>query len=68
MTVVETREFLTKADPIMSEAERIDLVAFIGGNPEAGEIMPGTGGVRKFRWALRGRGKARWRPSDLLLS
>jgi hypothetical protein len=33
------------------------LVAFVGANPEAGEIIPETGGVRKIRLALAGRGK-----------
>jgi hypothetical protein len=32
-------------------------VAFVGANPEAGDIIPGTGGVRKIRWALEGMGK-----------
>ena len=41
----------------MSDQERAILVAFVGANPEAGEIMPETGGVRKLRWALEGRGK-----------
>ncbi|SPE38683.1 Toxin-antitoxin system, toxin component, RelE family [Candidatus Sulfopaludibacter sp. SbA6] len=57
MTVVETREFLRKANPLMSESERADLVAFIGANPEAGEVIPETGGVRKLQWALAGMGK-----------
>ena len=26
-------------------------------NPEAGAIIPGSGGVRKMRWAIAGRGK-----------
>jgi hypothetical protein len=26
-------------------------------NPEAGAIIPGSGGIRKLRWALPGRGK-----------
>jgi hypothetical protein len=30
MTVVETEEFLRKAKPLMSEAEREELVAFLG--------------------------------------
>lgn len=29
----------------------------MGLNPKAGEIVPETGGVRKVRWALQGRGK-----------
>jgi hypothetical protein len=32
-------------------------VAFLGANPEAGKIVAGTGGVRKVRWGLAGRGK-----------
>ena len=34
MTVVETEEFLRRAKPLMSETEREELVAFLGGNPE----------------------------------
>jgi hypothetical protein len=57
MTVVETEEFLRKAKPLMSELERGRMVMFVGANAEAGKIIPETGGVRKFRWALEGRGK-----------
>ena len=57
MTVVETEEFLRKAKPLMSDAEREELVAFLGANPEAGKMIPETGGVRKVRWGLAGRGK-----------
>jgi hypothetical protein len=42
-------------DPPMSNAEREQLVAFMGANPEAGKIMQETGGVRKLRWALSKR-------------
>ena len=34
-----------------------ELVAFVGTNPEVGEIIPESGGVRKIRWALQGTGK-----------
>ena len=57
MAVVETDEFLRKAKPLMSEAEREELVTFMGANPEAGKIVLETGGVRKVRWGLPGRGK-----------
>jgi hypothetical protein len=57
MTVVESERFLKDTKPLMSDAERAELVAFVGANPEAGEIVPDTGGVRKIRWALAGRGK-----------
>lgn len=52
MTVVESAESLKHARHLMSDVEREELVAFVGANPEAGEIIPETGGVRKIRWAL----------------
>ena len=57
MTVAETERFLKDAGPLLSDAERAELVAFIGANPEAGEVIPETGGVRKIRWALAGKGQ-----------
>lgn len=30
---------------------------FIAAHPEAGEVVPGSGGVRKVRWGKAGRGK-----------
>jgi hypothetical protein len=57
MTVVETAEFLKHAMRLMTDSERAELVAFVGANPEAGEIIPETGGVRKIRWAREGMGK-----------
>jgi hypothetical protein len=57
MTVVETGEFLKHAKLLMPDSERAELVGFIGTNPQAGEVIPETGGVRKIRWALKGMGK-----------
>jgi len=57
MTVVETDQFLRDASKLMTEGERMNLVASIAANPQSGDLMPGGGGVRKLRWALSGRGK-----------
>jgi predicted DNA-binding transcriptional regulator AlpA len=57
MTVVETERFLKDAGALLSDSERAELVAFVGANPEEGKVIPETGGVRKIRWALPGRGK-----------
>lgn len=35
-----------------------ELEVFLCENPDAGDVMEGTGGVRKLRWALSGRGKS----------
>jgi hypothetical protein len=35
------------------------LPQFLAGNPEAGDVMPGTGGFRKLRWADQRRAKGK---------
>ncbi len=57
MTVVETPQFIGAAHRLMIEAERLALIAWLAANPESGDVMPDTGGVRKLRWAAKGKGK-----------
>lgn len=57
MTVVETPFFLRKAAGLLKEEERSRVIAFVGANPEAGDVIQETGGVRKLRWSVQGRGK-----------
>lgn len=48
--VVEMPEFIRKAGGCMDEKSRNGFINYIAENPEAGEIMVGTGGARKIRW------------------
>jgi len=57
LTVVETPEFLSTADKLMDDHERAMLVDYLARNATSGVLIPGTGGVRKLRWGLSGRGK-----------
>ena len=57
VTVVETRQFMSAANRLIGESARLELIATVASNPEAGTIMPETGGVRKMRWAAKGKGK-----------
>jgi hypothetical protein len=57
MPVVETPEFLSATRKLLTEEERAVLVDYLAHNPTAGELITGTGGVRKPRWGLEGRGK-----------
>jgi hypothetical protein len=43
----------------MSEDDIIELIDFLGENPEAGDEMEGTGGCRKLRFAVRGNNKGK---------
>jgi len=54
---VETQLFSQLAPRYLSDEEIAQLQAELAGNPEVGVVIPGTGGVRKMRWGLRGRGK-----------
>ncbi len=58
MTVVETPFFLRKSAALLAENDRFELIAFLGANPEVGDVIPETGGVRKVRWAAKGKGKS----------
>jgi hypothetical protein len=57
VTVVETPEFLSATRKLMEPQERVRLVDYLAHHPLAGDLIPGTGGVRKLRWGLEGRGK-----------
>lgn len=57
ISVIETPEFLTVTRRIMDDEERAVLIDYLAYNPGAGDLIRGTGGVRKLRWGLAGRGK-----------
>ncbi|MDR2695068.1 MAG: type II toxin-antitoxin system RelE/ParE family toxin [Deltaproteobacteria bacterium] len=42
----------------MDEEERQELVAFLAHNPNSGNVLQRTGGVRKLRFARQGSGKS----------
>jgi hypothetical protein len=50
-------EFLAATKKLMDDEERAELVAYLAYNPTVGDVIPGSGGVRKVRWRLEGRGK-----------
>ena len=56
-TVAETPTFSRQADKLFSEDEKRELIEFLAENPLVGDEIPGTGGVRKLRFAAFGRGK-----------
>jgi hypothetical protein len=41
----------------MGDEKRTELIDYLARNPTAGNVIPGSGGVRKLRWGLEGRGK-----------
>ena len=55
-TIVETAEFIGQAS-FLSNNEIDDLTFHLAQNPKAGDLIQGTGGVRKLRWGSKGKGK-----------
>jgi len=58
ITVAETPEYVRCAEKLLSAADRMEVVEYLAANPKAGDLMQGTGGVRKLRWGRAGRGKS----------
>lgn len=58
MTVIETPSFLRDAKRLMDEPERLEIISFLARNPNAGDVLRGTGGLRKVRFAREGGGKS----------
>ena len=57
LTVAQTPIFEKYAAKIWSEDELDQFVSWIANNPLAGDVIPGSGGLRKVRWTASGRGK-----------
>jgi mRNA-degrading endonuclease RelE of RelBE toxin-antitoxin system len=57
LTLVETRAFARRRPELLSDEEyRLAQIA-LARNPEVGKVIQGSGGIRKVRWELEGRGK-----------
>jgi hypothetical protein len=67
MIFVETPIFTRELRGVLSDDDYRNLQFALLLRPEAGPIIPGSGGLRKVRWSLGARGKRGGAPSDLLL-
>ena len=56
--VVELASYLRKAEKLLSEEDRDEIVSTLALNPESGALITGTGGFRKVRFGIEGRGKS----------
>ncbi|WP_295440665.1 transcriptional regulator [uncultured Thiodictyon sp.] len=57
LTIYETDTFVAEAEKLWSTEERLEFFAWIAADPEAGNVIPGSGGCRKVRWSRPGMGK-----------
>ena len=54
---IETPLFTKIVERYLSDDDYAELQAHLNERPEAGDVIRGSGGVRKLRWAAQSRGK-----------
>ena len=57
MLLVETTVFTRRVTMLLTDEEDRELQAAVLADPQAGDTITGTGGLRKIRWSAPGRGK-----------
>jgi mRNA-degrading endonuclease RelE of RelBE toxin-antitoxin system len=57
IALIETKAFTARIGELLSDDQYRFLQLELARQPTAGPVIPGTGGLRKLRWALAGRGK-----------
>lgn len=57
MIIVETTVFTKLISRLMDDDQYCELQELLIENPEIGDLIQGSGGLRKIRWKLAGQGK-----------
>jgi mRNA-degrading endonuclease RelE of RelBE toxin-antitoxin system len=55
---IEASAFTRYIYTYLTDDEYLGLQAYLLQYPESGNVIPGSGGVRKLRWAIPGKGKS----------
>ena len=56
-TVVQTPLFDKMVQTLLNQDEQDDLAVLLANNPEIGDVIPQSGGCRKVRYQVNGKGK-----------
>jgi hypothetical protein len=56
LTFIETKLFTSLVQQYLADDEYAALQQALAARPEAGDVIRGSGGVRKLRWGVAGRG------------
>lgn len=57
-TIVELPEFQKRASSLLTVEEKTSIINYLATHPQSGDVMQGTGGIRKLRWSAKGKGKS----------
>lgn len=57
MIFIESAIFTADVRELLSDEDYAALQLHLVSHPDAGDVIQGTGGLRKVRWTVKGRGK-----------
>jgi len=57
MVIVETTIFTRQVQSLLDDEDYRRLQTILVVRPDAGDLIPGSGGLRKMRWGVQDRGK-----------
>jgi hypothetical protein len=57
MVIIETSIFTKKINTLLNDEEYRALQNVLVERPDSGDIIQGSGGIRKIRWGVGGQGK-----------
>ena len=57
MIFIEDDGFQRRCKGLLDDEELCALMDWLAERPDAGKVIPGSGGLRKLRWAAKGHGK-----------
>jgi len=58
ITIAEVPDYIGRVEKLLTVSERQEIIDFLAVRPKAGDLLEGTGGIRKLRWAYGGRSKS----------
>ena len=57
-TITELPEYIKRSEVLLNQQECKDVIDYLAEHPKAGDMMEGTGGIRKLRWSHGNKGKS----------
>jgi hypothetical protein len=57
LTIVQTPTFVRSVEAFWDHDDVDNFINYIAQHGDVGDVIPGTGGLRKIRWHVQGRGK-----------
>ncbi len=58
ITIAETQEYASQVKKLLNDNEQKNIIDYLSVHPKSGDLIQGTGGIRKLRWGRENKGKS----------